>query len=284
MTVKKYLICFILVVLVVLLNLPLPVSMRIKSSSRDDFAPFQNVMSLLISRVRRYVFYLTDSRRILNDKREMALEIATLRYKLKQLESLDTQNEELRKHLNFARDQDHRLIMCEVIGRGGASGWWRTLTLNMGSNEGIRPNMAVTTLDGLVGKTLEVTKLTCTVLLITDPNCKMSCKFVRTGLFGIIKGLGVNAFGKSELDMLCGMPECGADYVSADKRIARGDVVVTSGLTEAYPAGLIIGHAVDAKMDSSRLYQRVNIMPAVDMNSLKYVFVVDMNPDNQVRE
>ncbi|MCK5850884.1 MAG: rod shape-determining protein MreC [Kiritimatiellae bacterium] len=280
MTVRKYLICLILLAVVVLLNLPLPVSMRIKSVSRDDFAPFQNIMSLIISKVRRQASYLTDTGRILDEKRKMILEITNLRYKLKQLETLDSENEKLRKHLNFARGQEHRLIMCEVIGRGGASGWWRTLTVNMGSNEGIRPNMAVTTLEGLVGKTLEVTKLTSSVLLITDPNCKISCKFVRTGSFGIIKGLGMDAFGKSKLDMLCRMPECGADYVSADKRIIKDDVVVTSGLGGTYPEGLLIGRAVNAQMDSSRLYQQVDIVPALDMNSLKYVFIVDIKPSD----
>ena len=270
---------FAILGLVVLLNLPLPASMRIKSVSRDNFAPFQNVMSLVVCKIGEQMSVLRGLGGAARAKRELEAQVVELEHRIEQLEALKEENAELREQLGFARLRKQKLIMCEAIGRGGASGWWQTVMLNTGLDDGIRPNMAVITKEGLIGKTLDVTRHTCSVLLITDPNCKVSCEFVRVGAFGILSGRGVDAGGDAILEMLCGMPGTEADYVSRDRKIVRGDEVVTSGLGGVFPKGLSIGRVVGSRVDASRLYQRVDVAPAADMRHLRYVFVVDTEPD-----
>ena len=272
---RNYLVCLVLLALVVLMNLPLPVSMRVKATSRDNFAPFQNVMSLVVFKIGEQVSALRGLGGVARDKRDLGAQVARLEHRIRQLEGLEQENEELREQLGFARLGRHKLVMCEVVGRGGASGWWQTVTLNTGRADVIRPNMAVVTKDGLIGKTFEVTKHTCSVLLITDPNSKVSCEFSRVGACGIVRGRGVDRRGGKVLEMMCAMPEVTAAYVPRDRKIVRGDEVVTSGLGGVYPRGLPIGRVTDARVDASRLYQRVDIVPSADMSRLRYVFVVD---------
>jgi rod shape-determining protein MreC len=64
------------------------------------------------------------------------------------------------------------------------------------------------------------------------------------------------------------------DYISKDKPVLKGDDVVTSGLGGVYPEGLVVGKVVESETDPSKLYQRADVVPAVPIGSLKYVFVV----------
>lgn len=235
-------------------------------------------MSLIIFKAKEHFAYLAGGSKVIEEKRRMTETIGNLRYRIAQLESLKRENRELRKHLNFTETSRHRLIMCRVVNRGGASGWWSAMTLNMGSEQGISPLMAVITPEGLVGKTFQVTPNTCTVVLVTDPSCKVSCRFEDSDAVGIVRGLGVDAGGRSELELLYALPGCIGDYIAPGAVIREGDSVFTSGLGGTYPRGIPVGKVTRTENDSSLLYQRAYIEPAAKMAALKYVFVVDTAP------
>jgi rod shape-determining protein MreC len=272
---KTYLICIVLLVVLILLNLPMPVSMYMKTGSRGNLAPFQNIMSFLLRKIPRTMASFVDSRKALGEKQKMMEEIANLRHDIQSLKELETDNADLRKQLGFKSAAKQKLVLCEVVARGDASGWWQTITVNRGGEDGIRQSMAVVTTDGLIGRTTEVARRTCDILLITDPNCKVGCKLVRTGTYGIVRGRGVAPIGITKLEMFAVAPQaCSMDYISKDHPVLQGDEVVTSGLGGTYPAGLPVGRVAAAKIDPSRLFQQADIVPAAQLNALKYVFVV----------
>ncbi len=64
-------------------------------------------------------------------------------------------------------------LTARVIGRD-TSNWWKSIQIDRGSNDGLRQNMAVLNAEGLIGKIISVTKGEARVLLLTDPNCKVS--------------------------------------------------------------------------------------------------------------
>lgn len=272
---RTYLIYIILLVVLILLNLPMPASMYIKTGSRGNLAPFENIMSFLLRKIPRTMASFVDSRKALDEKQKMIEEIANIRQEIQRLKGLETDNEDLRKQLGFRSASKHKLVLCEVVARGDASGWWQTITLNRGSEDGIGTDMAVVTTEGLIGRTTETARRTCDVLLITDPNCKIGCKLLRTGSYGIVRGGGVAPIGTTKLEMFCAAVQpCSMEYISKDHPMLQGDDVVTSGLGGTYPAGLLVGRVTEAKLDSSKLFQQADIMPAAQMDSLKYVFVM----------
>jgi rod shape-determining protein MreC len=181
---------------------------------------------------------------------------------------------ELRKQLGFMKLSKRKMILCEVIARDEISGWWQVVTLNKGLINGIEEGKAAVTVDGVIGKTIQVSRQTCDVLLITDPNCRVACKFSRTGTFGIVRGGGVPVRQTSSLEMLYLPSSCRMDYISREDDIWIKDEVVTSGLGGVFPEGLLVGHVEKVDIDPSGLYQRADVTPAADIGKLRYVFIV----------
>jgi rod shape-determining protein MreC len=271
---RRYVIWAVLLGIVVLLNLPVPVSNSVKGSWRDNFSPFQNVMSVLAGKVRESVLFLGDAKQALGEKEQMLEELVRLREKVRNMEEIAKENAELRKHLGFARKSTRKLILCEVTGRGDTSGWWQTVRLNKGRKSGVEPGLAVISVEGLLGKTAEVSNDTCDVLLITDPTCRVACRFSRTGALGIVRGGGVPPTGNAGLEMVSLVRPCRMEYVGREHEIWVNDEVVTSGLGGVFPEGLLLGYVKKTGVDSSGLYRNAEIVPAARMSALEYVFVV----------
>jgi rod shape-determining protein MreC len=264
----------LILAVVILLNLPPPAAMCVKGDVRDGVVPFQNVMAVLIGRVRATGAALFAGRDAAAEQRALIEQVARLREENRSLVAFGKENAQLRRLLGFKEKQPSRLILCTVVSRGGASGWWETVQLDRGSADGIQPNMAVLTPDGAVGRVREVSRQTADVLLVTDPECRAACVFPRTGAFGIARGLGVSLRGNRSVEVVCASRPFRVDYVDKEHLILPDDEVVTSGMGGMYPEGLPLGRVIRSEMDLSGLYRRVEIMPAVDLDALNYVFVV----------
>lgn len=271
---RHFVIGLVLVAIATLLYLPLPASLRLKAAVRENIAPFQGAVSRVVQGFQDLVHGLTEAHRLREQLRGQEEELTALRFELRRWKGLAAEAEELRAQLGFQRSSPLRLVMCRVIARGDATGWWQTLRLDRGRESAIAPSMAVVTRDGLVGRVTTVSARSCDVLLVTDPNCRVSCRIPRTGGFGILEGTGVTLHGEGALEMLSPAGPCRLDFVSRDQRILEGYEVVTSGLGGVFPEGLLVGHVVRAGVDASGLYQQAEVRPAAPLDLLRYVFVV----------
>ncbi len=271
---KRFVFWLIALLIVVVLNLPMTATLAVRAGLRDNTAPFQNGMSFVIRRVRGLFSRVGHTSEMLLEKRKLQVEIAELRSRLQRLEQFKTENETLRRQLGFSVLSPHRLLLCEVVARGDMSGWWQTLRLSKGSDDGVSVGMAVVGIDGLIGRTVAVSKRSCDVLLITDPSCKVACKLVRNDAFGIMQGAGVTLGGRVSLEMLTSAKPCEMDYVSTEYELQSGDVVHTAGLGGIFPEGLPVGRVGVVRLDHSGLYQQAAVIPSANIGSLKYAFVV----------
>jgi rod shape-determining protein MreC len=274
-----------LVILVVVLNLPVPSSMRLKDAVRDNVAPYQNVLTFVVTKLRNMFFVLGSAGAVVAEREELVREIAVLRGRIRESEATIQENRVLREKLAFVQSSSFRLVFCEVISRGGTSGWWQTLRLNKGTDHGIGPNMAVITEDGIVGRTgglrseekgprLHVSRRTCDVLLITDPQSRVACELVSARAFGVLRGRGVSMRGRTKMEMLYPAHHPRMEYIYKGTRVEAQERVVTSGLGGVYPKGVPVGDVLKMEMDHSGLYLRAEVRPAADLGSLRYVFVV----------
>jgi len=256
------------------LNLPVPVALRAKRAARDNLMPYQNVMSLFLARARRSVLVFLHAQQVVREKEALLAEVATLRHEVRRLKTLERQNDELRRLLGFQKRQNRRLVLCEVIARGDPSGWWQTLTLNRGSDSGIRNNMAAVTVDGLVGRTQGVSRHSCDVLLISDPNCRVACRLAEGSATGIVRGKGVSVMGEPKLEMLGRLNPLQMDYVHRDVKIRGKARIETSGLGGVYPEGIEVGWITSVSGHRSGLFQTATVQPFAALRSLKYVFIM----------
>ncbi len=247
-----------------LLNLPPAVSLRLRGGVREALAPLHGALSRLALRVRETAATARGIGGMAAENRRLAEELAHLRRRVAELSALDAENAALREQLGFRRAERRALLPAEVIARD-AAGWWQTARLDRGAREGLRPGLAVITSEGLAGRTIETTARTCDVLLITDPNSRVSARLPRTDAFGVLVGTGVRPDGTAL---------CRLDFIHRHLPVQPGDEVVTSGLGGVFPPGLPIGYVTRVMSDEQGLHQTAEVAPRADLGRLRYAFVV----------
>jgi len=252
------------VLLLVLLNLPPAASSRITGGVRDALTPVAVFLSHTFSFGLRM---FQDSGDLAAANSQMAVEIGRLRNEIRQLKSLEHENTELRHLLGLETRSGFRLLAAQVTDRA-IGGWWEMARLDQGAANGVALDLPVISNEGLVGRIVDVSAYTSDIILLVDPNSKVSAKLSRMDAFGIVRGQGVSLWG----DPLCRM-----DFIVKEADLLPGDEVVTSGLGGVYPAGLLIGYVEKAYLDRSGLYQYADIVPAADLRSLEFVFIVVRN-------
>ena len=209
---------------------------------------------------------------VIHSRRELAQENARLHAENDRLRQLEralsetvAENQRLQRLLRLTGHVSPRTIGARVIGHD-ASNWWKTIQLDRGSDDGVRTNCPVLNADGLVGKVIFVTRSESRVLLLLDPNCKVSALLQKTREPGVIAGLGT-AFTRE--------PRCCMTFVNRNAKIAAGQAVITSGLGSVFPKGIIIGTATGAHLNpQTGMYQDVDVKPAVDFTRLEEVVVI----------
>ena len=264
-----------LLALAVLLNLPLPAQFRIKSLARDNASPFQNVLTLVTHRIGEATRLTVNTVDVVDQNRQLWVDVTRLRLRLRSMEDLVTENERLTALLSMKQKHERDLLLASVTARGDAGGWWQSVRINRGAEDGVQPDLAVISPEGnLVGRTREVTPHTSTVLLLTDPACRVSCTFPRTGAFGVLQGQGPRLTAAPQLAMLCAPEPCSMEFIPRQAAILREDPVTTSGLGGVYPPGLLVGHITGSGFEASGLYQTATVEPAADLSQLRHLFVV----------
>ena len=153
------------------------------------------------------------------------------------------------------------LVQTSVIG-GGASPSFRTLTIDKGTQDGVRADMAVIAPGGVVGRVVLPTARAAKVQLLIDGEAGAGAMIERSRVQGVIEGTG------DGLRLV---------HVPGTADIKVGDTVVTSGIEGFYPKGLVIGQIQSAERSAGE-YSQVVIRPAVDYSSLEAVLVVLASP------
>jgi len=166
----------------------------------------------------------------------------------------------------MANDSGYALAPARVIGYGSAQTFSSTVTIDAGSDAGLRPDMTVLNPDGLVGRILEVTSHTATVLLVIDPASSVGGRVGDNMENGMVEGQGGLATDDPlELRLL-----------DNDVVPERGQAVVTWGSEGGAPyvSGVPIGEVAKVFEELRLGTYRATLDPYVDFTSLDLVGVV----------
>ena len=211
-----------------------------------------------------YFPFVQSRRSLAKRNQELTHENDILRQQIQTLGETGRENLRLQQLLGLKEHTSFHTVAARVIGRD-ASNWWKSIQIDRGSEDGVRTNMAVLNTDGLIGKTLAVTRGEARVLLLTDPNCKVSALLQDTREPGVASGVEA-AFSFS--------PRCLMTYVNRDAKVKAGEGVITSGLG-VFPKGIFIGVVSHAQLNKQTgMYQDIEIKPAVDFRRVEEVLVV----------
>ena len=177
------------------------------------------------------------------------------------------ENQRLRELLGFRSQLEHKVIPAEVLAKEPNRRLFSVL-INKGFQEGVKRNMPVVNMHGLVGKIVHASAHSAVVQLMIDPSFRASAIDQRSRVAGIIKpGSGFTLH---------------LDNVPLAEDVKAGDFVISSGLGGIFPPGIKIGvvTAVESEEAFSKenrsfgIFKMIQVMPSVDFSSLEELFVL----------
>lgn len=233
------------------------------SKFRDAFAPVQSGLTWASRQVQHIVSKPVALYRAAERNKALERQVEQLQSEIVVLNECKAENQRLTELLNYKQvmAQRYDLLVASVIARD-PDNWFATVTLNRGSREGVRENMAVLTHQVLVGRVINATEECCEVLLITDPRSGVGALIQEIRTPGIVEG-NVGSTGTARII-----------HIPNDAQVAEGQVVVTSGNGSIYPKGIPIGRIVSVSDESAGLFKRADIQLFAKMYQLEEVFIV----------
>lgn len=185
---------------------------------------------------------------------------AALLAQQEQVSDIARENASLRRLLGLRDRLNLRTKAAQVIAVS-PSNFERTVTIDRGSEDGIRRNMPVIGGEGLAGRVIRVGPSTAVVMLVTDRGSAVAGRLASSGETGVLEGAGA---GRLRFELF-----------DPDARLRVGDKVLTSGHNRGlYPSGIPVGTVVSVEAPGGDLSRRALVEPFVDFSSLDYVLVV----------
>ncbi|HKP63458.1 MAG TPA: rod shape-determining protein MreC [Polyangiales bacterium] len=214
-----------------------------------------------VSAVLQEYVYLVDVKR---DNDRLRAENARLLEDNNRLLAAATENRRLRRLLQLRDELRGNLLSAQVIGKE-VSPYFRVtrVVLDRGERDHVRPGMPVITADGLVGQIRRTYSRYADVLLTADKTSAIDVVVQRNGARGMLKGTG------AEENYVCQL-----EQLSRDDDVQPGDVVVTSGLGQRFPASILVGEIKEVVKREYGLYQEATVVPAVHFSRLEEVLVL----------
>ena len=169
--------------------------------------------------------------------------------------------------LAFKEQFISRTMAAQVIGSSGSE-LSRSVYIDKGESDGIKPDMAVITAEGIVGKVLRVYRSTSQVLLIDDQTSGVGAILDKTRLQGILRGTPAG--------------EMVLEKVMSDEAVPAGEMVLTSGGDGIFPKGLLVGR-VTKVAPGNELFLNIRVRPAADLSKLEEVLVVTRIDERQAQ-
>ncbi len=222
--------------------------------------PLERLARHLSSSVRNTWSNYIDLRHTRQQNEELRQQIASLRLEQASFAQDAVQGHRLQAMLNFQQHYVAHTVAAQVIGTSG-SDLTRLLTLDKGASEGLKPDMAVITPDGVVGKLREVFPHTAQLLLLNDQTSGAGVLLQSSGIRAIVRGT------------LTGRLQIG--NLTADSRIKPGETVLTSGGDLVFPRGLPVGVIESVAPDlDHQPYSSILLKPAANLAQLEEVLVI----------
>lgn len=199
------------------------------------------------------------------ENRELKQQIEQMRIEQVRMSQDADQARRLQALLAFKEQFISQTQAAQVIGSSGSE-QSRSIYIDKGEKNGIKPDMAVITADGVVGKVLHVYRSSSLVLLINDQSSGVGAILEKSRLQGILRGMPSG--------------EVGLERVMLDEQVQPGEIILTSGGDRIFPKGLPLGRVASVSPGND-LFLSIRVKPAANISKLEEVLVVTKIDERQ---
>ena len=227
------------------------------------FAPVVRVADSILSSVKGAGASYVDVRHAREENLELREKVDQLTAErnkaLEQAADLDL----IRTQLALPTRPQYRELAANVISRD-ASLWFRRLTIDRGTLDGVKRDMPVATAGGIVGRVISVGPNFAMVQVITDKHAGVGAMLQASRAMGEIRGLDND--------------RCELKNVSTSEKVDVGESVVTTGLDRIYPKGLLVGTVERIEVDPNAPWHKIVVKPAAPVDRVEHVLVFLVEP------
>lgn len=237
---------------------------RAKDVSSAIVTPIQRGLTAVFAPVGNFFSSLSELSNLREENTTLRNQVEEMQQRVTEAQSILSENERLLElqELDESYPTMDR-VSARVIGRPPANYKW-AVTIDKGSNDGIKPDMAVIDPDGLVGKVISVSKdgRNATVLLLIDPQANAKARIAGERFAGAVGGNGAS----EELTLR---------FIDTDANVDVGDEVVTAGYDLGiFPPSIPIGTVASVESQDAALEQNIDVDPYADFTTLDFVQVI----------
>ncbi|XFE84515.1 rod shape-determining protein MreC [Aquipseudomonas alcaligenes] len=202
----------------------------------------------------------TSRSELMAENEKLKAEALLMQGRLQKLATLTEQNVRLRELLNSAALVDEKVLVTELIGID-PNPFTHRILIDKGDKDGVFLGQPVLDARGLMGQVVEVMPYTARVLLLTDTNHSIPVQVNRNGMRAIAAGSG----NPERLELR---------HVADTADIKEGDLLVSSGMGQRFPAGYPVATVSEVVHDSGQPFAIVRAVPTAALNRSRYMLLV----------
>lgn len=225
------------------------------------YTPIAAKVDWALSGIVGAVASYTDLRGAREENIQLKQEIEQLKAELNEARERAAELDLLRTQMALPSRPDYTAISANVIARD-ADLWYRRLTIDRGTLDGVKLNMPVTTAAGIVGRIVGLGPNFAQVQVITDKHAGVGAMLQRSRAKGEVRGMEQEG------------PLCELQNVPSSEKVEVGEPVVTTGLDRIYPKGLMIGTVERIESDPTAPWHRIIISPSARVDRVEHVLVL----------
>ncbi|ASY20239.1 rod shape-determining protein MreC [Candidatus Planktophila vernalis] len=233
-----------------------------RQGTQAILSPFQKAGNFILTPVKNFVTDVTHLGRTRNQIEKLRADNAKLKADLINRKNADAQLKQLESILDLAGTAGYKVVNAKVISQGSSQSFSQTVTIDIGSNAGIKKNMTVLSQTGIAGVVKDVFPTTALVMLATDPSFKIGVRIAGTQQIGILSGRGSRSGSLQLLDNL-------TTVNVGDVLLARGSVA-----NRPFVPGVPVGYVTAVDNSAGEIAQSGTVRYYTNFGGLGVLAVV----------
>ena len=243
-----------------------------RDSASGIFGPIENAASAVVRPVRDFLSSVSSLGSKDQQIADLQSKIDSLQQQVNTTEYQRRRAQELNDLLRLAGAGQYRTLPAQTIAFGPAQGFAWTVTIDVGSKDGVKVDQNVVNGQGLVGRVVATTPTTSTVALLVDATATVGARVEASGEVGFLNGTG----DPRSLEL---------QLIDPFAPVAVGDRLVSEGVKGGvYTPGIPLGTITSVEGTPGQLTRIAKVAPFVDVTSLDLVGVIVQPPRTSPRD